>query len=127
MRNSFHNLHDGSVERTKSSALRCTRTGTRFVDACSLLADSARKLSLHWLVRKPWHAPVPTAAAFVIVEQAGGDIAADERRQAHAGTVSCQTIGDSVATLANLEAEIPAEIMPGETYYLSHISTQPHR
>ncbi|UVO36017.1 hypothetical protein KUL72_32855 [Bradyrhizobium arachidis] len=68
---------------------------------------------------------MPTAAAFVIVEQAGGDIAADERRQAHAGAVSCQTIGDAVASLANLEAEIPAEIMARETNYLSHTSTQP--
>lgn len=67
---------------------------------------------------------MPTAAALVIVEQAGGDIAADDRRQAHARTVSCQTIGDAVASLANLEAEIPAEIMAGETYYLSHTSTQ---
>lgn len=77
--------------------------------------------------RLPWHAPVPSAAALVIVEQAGGDIAADEWRQAHASAMSCQTIGDAIASHANLEAEIAAEIMAGEAHYHSHSSTQSPR
>lgn len=39
--------------------------------------------------------------------------------------MSCQTIDDAIASLADLEAKIPAEIMAGEAHYHSHSSTRP--